>query len=149
MRAAILLAGCLLWVGCRREAEGPIFADEDGFGAARNLTGYAAVKRLPPPGKPDLALGEKLFIRDCAGCHGAEGRGDGSMRFSTMSAPRNLTNPGEYRYGHGYQGVFRTVKYGVGRDMPAWQGRLSEEEMVQVTSYVLHVLQKRRPAAKP
>jgi mono/diheme cytochrome c family protein len=137
-----LLALSLVGAGCRQE---PLveFPDQDGYTAARSLPGYSAVKRLPAFGPPNLAVGEKLFIRNCAGCHGPEGRGDGSMRFSSMTPPRNLTHRGEYRYGHGYQGVFRTVKYGVGKDMPAWQGRLSEQELVEVANYVLHVLQRR------
>lgn len=54
----------------------------------------------PPVWDTTLAIGEtdrfarrgiEVFARDCAGCHGPEGRGDGPAAVALSPAPRNLT----------------------------------------------------------
>ena len=56
--------------------------------------------------------------------------------------PRNLANSGEYKFGHGDLGIFRTVKYGSeGTGMAPWEGRMSDDDIWKVTNFV-RTLQK-------
>jgi mono/diheme cytochrome c family protein len=51
-----------------------------------------------PAFTPELAeQGHKLFTKACAGCHGADGQGEGPVpqRFDFVSMPANLTKPNE------------------------------------------------------
>jgi mono/diheme cytochrome c family protein len=74
-----------------------------------------------------LALGKSLFDANCAACHGIDGTGKvlgaadfTDLRFVDDRAPRDF---------------YLTVTQGKG-SMPAWQGRLSQEERWAVIDYL-------------
>jgi len=77
---------------------------------------------------PDaLALGKTLYDANCAACHGADGVGVvlgaadfTDLRFMDDRAPRDF---------------YQTVTQGKG-SMPAWQGRLSQDERWAVIDYL-------------
>ena len=62
-------------------------------------TSWAAIDVLAKPEFTDavVAHGKELFAASCAGCHGAEGKGDGVVpkRFSFQSLPADLSRPAE------------------------------------------------------
>jgi mono/diheme cytochrome c family protein len=72
-----------------------------GASSARSDTGSAG---HVPPGRPQaqpaampahrLTVGEVLFIRNCAGCHGAGAHGDGPVGAALSLHPRNLREAG-------------------------------------------------------
>lgn len=74
----------------------------------------------------DYFSGKKVYSRHCVGCHGVDGAGEAA------GAP-------DFRYGTGLlqpDGVlFQTIAQGRG-GMPAFRGVLSEEEMLDVISYM-------------
>jgi cytochrome c oxidase cbb3-type subunit III len=75
------------------------------------------------------AAGATVFAENCAACHGPEGKGD-----RTLGAP-NLTDA-IWLYGGDRATLIYTVtnaRYGV---MPAWNTRLSEDEIRAVATYV-------------
>jgi len=74
-----------------------------------------------------LALGEQIYEANCAACHGEEGTGEvlgaadfTDLRFVADQAPRDF---------------YLVVTQGEG-SMPAWQGRLSQEERWAVIDYL-------------
>lgn len=74
-----------------------------------------------------LASGEQIYDDNCVACHGEEGTGEvlGSadftdLRFTAEQAPRDF---------------YLIVTQGEG-SMPAWQGRLSQEERWAVINYI-------------
>lgn len=74
-----------------------------------------------------LALGRNLYDTNCAACHGEDGVGKvlgasdfSDLRFVDERAPRDF---------------YLTVTQGIG-SMPAWQGRLSQEERWAVIDYL-------------
>lgn len=76
-----------------------------------------------------IQAGEKIFMQNCAACHGGNGEG--------LVGP-NLTD--EYWiHGKGeLPDVFTVVKYGVvEKGMMAWKDQLSPSMMAQVSSYIL------------
>jgi cytochrome c oxidase cbb3-type subunit III len=85
---------------------------------------------------PRLEAGKGAYLQNCAACHGQNAEG--------MVGP-NLTD--EYwLHGGEVNEVFKTVKYGVtSKGMVAWQGKLSDDQILEVASYLL-TLQGTKPA---
>jgi cytochrome c oxidase cbb3-type subunit 3 len=83
-------------------------------------------------GNPNNSLaafsGKKKFVI-CAGCHGADGKGN-----QTIGAP-NLTD-NVWLHGYGEDAIVRMVTFGKTNIMPAQSGRLSPEQIHVVASYV-------------
>jgi cytochrome c oxidase cbb3-type subunit 3 len=75
----------------------------------------------------DIAGGEKVYIQNCAACHGKAGEG--------IVGP-NLTDD-YWLHGGGIKDVFKTVKYGwPEKGMRSWKDDLSPVRIAQVTSYI-------------
>ncbi len=70
-----------------------------------------------------------VFQAQCAQCHGAEGKGDQSQ-----GAP-DLTDP-IWLYGGDAATIRETLWNGRAGVMPAWEGRLAEEEILALAVYV-------------
>ena len=75
------------------------------------------------------AEGATLFTDNCSACHGEQGMGD-----RTQGAP-NLTDA-IWLYGGDRDTIKHTVTYARFGVMPAWTGRLSEDEIRAVAAYV-------------
>ncbi|GHA56961.1 c-type cytochrome [Pontibacter akesuensis] len=83
-----------------------------------------------------LEAGQAIYNANCAACHGQEGQG---------TVGPNLTD--EYwLHGGDVNDIFKTVKYGVpSKGMVPWQGKLTKDQMLEVSSYILS-LQGTNPA---
>lgn len=79
-------------------------------------------------GKGDMKIGQAIFISKCSACHGQEGQG--------VIGP-NLSDK-YWIHGKGLRkDIMQIVSTGVlEKGMPAWDGILSEDEEIAVTSYV-------------
>ncbi len=95
-----------------------------------------------------LALGKRVYDRQCAACHGATGRGDGEAAYLLYPKPRDLTKA-QYRLVSTWERVptdedlFRVISRGMpGSAMPSW-GHLPEESRWGLVHYVKSL------AAKP
>jgi cytochrome c oxidase cbb3-type subunit 3 len=75
------------------------------------------------------ARARPLFAQQCASCHGAEGRGD-----PALGAP-DLTDA-IWLYGGERSTIAESLRRGRGGVMPAWTGRLSEEQITALAVYV-------------
>jgi len=84
------------------------------------------------PGRDQLSVrGSMLFAQDCAGCHGANGDGNGLAASGLSPKPKNLR---QYRFSS--QGLAHIVWNGVaGSAMPAWRD-LSTTDLASLTIYV-------------
>lgn len=89
-----------------------------------------------PEGVPDLAAAEQLYLQQCAGCHGAAGRGDGAAASAGMEpSPTDFTDAERARARSLY-GLFNTITLGVdGTAMPAFR-QLSDAERWALAFYV-------------
>ena len=81
--------------------------------------------------RDDSARGKTLFVRNCAGCHGAAGGGDGYRLLGPD--PANLTSPSTSRKSDAE--LLKTIHNGK-PNMPAWKGNLSESQSRDVLAYV-------------
>lgn len=114
------------------------------------------------------ARGRQLFIKNCAQCHGATGRGDGEnveaymvdeqtrQRFPEPGlfddwgnpiSPRDLTS-GIYRGGRRPVDLYRRVYEGInGTPMAPFKGKIPDAEIWDVVNYVFHLpFEEQQPA---
>lgn len=83
------------------------------------------VKLLTDAG--DIEDGKKLFITNCAACHGQAGQG--------MVGP-NLTDD-YWLHGGKLPDVFKTIKYGVPeKGMKSWKDDFSPKQLAQLSSFI-------------
>ncbi len=77
--------------------------------------------------KPD---GAKVFVQNCAKCHGEDGKGKpeiGTPNFTDPKVQASITD----------EQITTTIKKGrKGTAMPAWAGKLSEQQITAVAAYV-------------
>lgn len=73
----------------------------------------------------DLELGETVFARNCASCHGRDGGGGMGPKLADGRVVEEYPDPSDHR---------EIVVEGRGA-MPAWGGKLSDEEIDAVVRY--------------
>jgi len=116
---------------------GRVFAGFLGFAVALALAACLSEASERPPAAaadPVLAeLGETVFVRNCAACHGRSGRGDGPVAGALRVAPTDLTRISVRRGGsfpegevaRRIDGRFSVEAHGT-REMPVWGERMGE-----------------------
>jgi cytochrome c oxidase cbb3-type subunit III len=78
--------------------------------------------------KAMLEEGKKIFLENCAACHGKEAQG---------GIGPNLIDQ-YWMHGGGIKNVFKTIKNGVpGKSMKAWQNDFSPKQIQETASYIL------------
>ena len=84
--------------------------------------------------EPQDSVGAEVFSRQCAVCHGNDGKGDGRAAVAFNPPPSDLTDGG--RLGQlSDEGLLAVI--GTGRaSMPGFAAVLSPEELQAVTRYV-------------
>ena len=91
------------------------------------------------------ASGERLYLDNCASCHGAnlEGQPDWRERLPTGRLPAPPHDASGHTWHHSDRQLFRIVKEGLEAivpgyetDMPAFGGVLSDEEIRAVLDYI-------------
>jgi len=93
-----------------------------------------------------LALGEDVYRRECASCHGAqlEGQPDWQRRLPNGRLPAPPHDASGHTWHHPSAVLFGIVKHGVQAyapagyesDMPAYAGRLSDAEIWAVLAWI-------------
>ncbi|MFY7866759.1 cytochrome-c oxidase, cbb3-type subunit III [Roseateles sp.] len=100
------------------EAIAKVYADFQGKTAEQ-------LSQMPPA----MAIGERLFANNCAGCHGSDGKG--SKGFP------NLTD-GDWMYGGDHQTIIKTIAEGRNGVMPPMAAAVGgPEDVKNVANYVL------------
>ena len=113
----------------------------------RVTPGEVVTERWHGPGfQADLEIGRKLYLENCASCHGPWGRGDGlDMPLDERGKPiqvRDLTS-GKFRGGISENEVFKRIRCGIpGTPMSA--AAVSDEEIWQLVHYVQFLAGRKR-----
>jgi mono/diheme cytochrome c family protein len=100
-----------------------------------------------------IASGKDLFIKNCSGCHGVNGRSDGESIHRVVNIekdalyPRNLTKPWKFRRGISREDIFMTIRTGLSLTaMPQFSERMFDDSQIwDIVNYV----QTLSPGSKP
>ena len=103
----------------------------------------AAAKKNPVAvNETSIALGKKIYERQCLACHGAKGQGDGPAAAHLEKRPGNLSSSKLWEQSDG--ALFWKVNEGH-RPMPTFKHIMSDEERWPVINYIRTL--SLRPAA--
>jgi mono/diheme cytochrome c family protein len=133
-----------------------IFAEENSGLPA----GFKKGDLAPLPAAEMIEAGKRVYFTKCVWCHGVDGAGDGPAADRLWPRPRNF-NQGTFKIRHtasgelplfdakkpvkGQNDLFDTVTHGLpGSAMPSWEGILTDEQRLQVLSFVTNQLVKDR-----
>jgi len=122
--------------------------------------GFKKAELVPLPPADFIEAGKRVYFTKCVWCHGVDGAGDGPAADRLWPRPRNF-NQGTFKIRHtasgelplfdykkpvkGQNDLFETVTHGLpGSAMPSWEGILTEEQRLQVLSFVTTQLVKDR-----
>jgi mono/diheme cytochrome c family protein len=83
--------------------------------------------RVPQQEVPDFTVGELLWMRNCAGCHGASGQG-GSVALSFRTK--------EWQNSMDDAQIARTIAGGKAPNMPAYANLLTPEQIAELVKQV-------------
>lgn len=72
--------------------------------------------------------GKALYSKHCSACHGPEGKG---------AFGPDLT--GDYAYGKNVMAVQESITFGRPKNMPAFEKKLSKDEIESLTEYILQL----------
>jgi mono/diheme cytochrome c family protein len=93
-----------------------------------------------------IALGKKIYERQCLPCHGATGRGDGPVALHLEKRPGNLSSPKLWEQSDG--ALFWKVNEGH-KPMPTFKNIMSDEERWPVINYIRTLAPKPAVADQP
>jgi mono/diheme cytochrome c family protein len=83
-----------------------------------------------------IAAGQKLYAKDCAGCHGDTGKGDGSMADELNPKPADLTDA-DWKHGSSDGELFLVVSDGAkNTGMKAFKSKMTAHQIWDVVNYV-------------
>jgi mono/diheme cytochrome c family protein len=83
-----------------------------------------------------VTLGETLYQRDCAACHGLEGQGDGIMARELPEEPYDWRDPAYLMSASDALLHGKIVRGGMGTGMPGWGNLYTDEEAWAVVAYL-------------
>src|SRR5215467_5939727 len=87
---------------------------------------YVITKENPFTSAADLQAGQRVFLGQCAGCHGPRGEGG---RGAVLAQPRLRHAPDD-------ESLFRTIRDGIrGTEMPS-ADTITSREIWQIATYV-------------
>lgn len=119
--------------------DGKAAANEDAQAHAQRHKGHdhGKVKAVDYPYalKADASRGKSVYAANCAACHGANGDGRGNPARVGSSKPRNFHDADFREFATGFS-LFSAVSRGRGH-MPSWEQKLSNQEIADVSEYVL------------
>jgi mono/diheme cytochrome c family protein len=105
-----------------------LLTHDENLPAGFPLSGQPLVLRNPHEGdKAAMAVGAQLFVAyNCIDCHGADGAGAMGPSFQD----------GRWHFGGSAGAVFESIYQGRPDGMPSWGGRISNDQIWMLTTYV-------------
>lgn len=105
------------------------------FAAVPDQLGAADAKALKSPtpySKASIDKGKRLFLQNCTGCHGD----DGKAELAVVAEATNLTEPKGYKDGTTEGELFRNIRDGAGSQMPPFKDTLNEQQTWDLVNFV-------------
>jgi mono/diheme cytochrome c family protein len=95
--------------------------------------------KMTNPVKADptsIAAGQELYEKNCAGCHGDAGKGDGSMADELTPKPSNLTDA-DWKHGSTDGEIFLVIRDGAkNTGMKPFNKKMTGHQIWDVVNYV-------------
>ncbi|MBI1423478.1 MAG: c-type cytochrome [Gammaproteobacteria bacterium] len=115
-------------------------SDEDGQGARHQQAQAEQVQVVRHQDSAQILRGHKLFLQNCAVCHGikAEGAPNWSRPDANGKYPAPPLNGSGHAWHHPQQALIATIKHGTARlggSMPAWKDRLSDQDINDIIAW--------------
>ena len=105
-------------------------------GGAHRHPAAAKLKNPVPANAASIAAGKQLYDKQCAGCHGDTGKGDGAMGEELNPKPANLVDA-DWKHGSTDGEIFVVVRDGVKTSgMKPFAKKLTAHQMWDVVNYV-------------
>jgi mono/diheme cytochrome c family protein len=116
--------------------------EHDGHGHSHKGHEHAKVKDVAYPYglTPNASRGQSVYSANCASCHGGKGDGRGDPARMATFMPRNFHDADFHEFATGFT-LFSAVSRGRGH-MPSWEKTLSNQEIADVSEYVLRTFVK-------
>jgi mono/diheme cytochrome c family protein len=96
----------------------------------------AKLKNPVPADATSIAAGKQIYDKQCAGCHGDTGKGDGAMGEELNPKPANLVDA-EWKHGSSDGEIFTVVRDGVkNTGMKPYARKMTTHEIWDVVNYV-------------
>jgi mono/diheme cytochrome c family protein len=124
LSGVVALAGFCLTAGSSSELS---------LGAA----GLELDKNPIPSSADSIKAGRAIYAKNCAGCHGLQGKGDGASA-PKGSTPANLV-AGKFKHGGSDSDIFKSIEEGIGPKpmiMKPWGEKLSEEDIWNTINFL-------------
>jgi mono/diheme cytochrome c family protein len=83
-----------------------------------------------------IDLGQRLYLKNCAACHGERGRGDGPGGKSQPKTPANFTDPRRMLAGMSALYTAKIRRGGMGTGMPYWGSIFADEELTALVDHL-------------
>ena len=114
---------------------GGIITTSVSFAAVPDPLSAADAKTLKSPtpySKTSIDKGKRLFLQNCTGCHGD----DGKAELAVIAEATNLTEPKGYKDGTTEGELFRNIRDGAGTQMPPFKDTLNEQQTWDLVNFV-------------
>ena len=130
IRRAFVLSGVVALAAFYLTAGSPT---ELSLGAA----GLELQKNPVPTSADSIKAGRAIYAKNCAGCHGLQGKGDGASA-PKGSTPANLV-AGKFKHGGSDSDIFKSIEEGIGPKpmiMKPWGEKLSDEDIWNTINFL-------------
>ena len=105
-------------------------------GGAHHHPKAATLKNAVPANAASIAAGQALYQKQCAGCHGDTGKGDGVMGEELNPKPSNLVDA-DWKHGSTDGEIFTVIRDGVkSTGMKPYGRTLTAHQLWDVVNYV-------------
>ncbi len=105
-------------------------------GGAHRHPAAAAIKNPVPANEASIAAGKQQYDKQCAGCHGDAGKGDGAMGEELNPKPANLVDA-DWKHGSSDGEIFVVIRDGIkNTGMKPYAKKLTAHQMWDVVNYV-------------
>jgi mono/diheme cytochrome c family protein len=94
-----------------------------------------AAKKLKSPipyTKKSISQGRSIYLRNCTGCHGA----DGKATVDVVADATDLTSPSLWKNGTAEGEIFRSIRDGQGASMPSFKAQIKEDDTWHLVNFI-------------
>jgi mono/diheme cytochrome c family protein len=105
-------------------------------GGAHRHPAAAALKNPVAADAPSIADGKQVYDKQCAGCHGDTGKGDGAMGEELTPKPANLTDA-DWKHGSTDGEIYVAIRDGIkNTGMKPYARKITTHQIWDVVNYV-------------